>query len=424
MTRPLYDKIQEYAQSVQARFCMPGHSGAGIQGQDLFGACKFDWTEVAGLDNLLQSEDVILQSEKLMASAYGYKHCIMLTEGSTRGMHIAINIAKESGKDVVAFGNMHKSFWGACQVFGVNAYSVDNEEVLKSVAKEKTIGAIFVTTPDYFGNVKDLTELKNIAKSIGALLVVDEAHSAHFVFSKLLPDNASRVADIALVSMHKTLPVYGSGAILCVNSDTEYEQARKYRDLLHSTSPNYLVMASMDYARDYMQKNGEKLYKDLYDKIKSFADNLKTGKVLHTQDFSRVIIQIPNVDCYKVSDELIKRGFFVEMAYGDRLVLIVTPFNADKLQDLGEQLQSIKMYKEEPLRLPELVNVNTLSNDTEYVDIDMALGRICASEIGIYPPGIPAIKRGDVLDSQGIEFLKKHKERLFGLARGKVAVIK
>ena len=110
MSRQLYDKISQYNSQTRARFCMPSHSGdTGIDG--IFASAKYDWTETYGLDNLLYSNDVILQCEECIAKNCGYEYALALTNGSTGGMQIAMLYAKEMGGAVIAIGDMHKSFY-------------------------------------------------------------------------------------------------------------------------------------------------------------------------------------------------------------------------------------------------------------------------------------------------------------------------
>lgn len=421
MSRPLYDKIKEYCALTRARFCMPGHGGEG-DGDGLYASSRFDWTEVKGLDNLLESSDVILSSEKLIAKDFGYEHALMLTCGATSAMHIALNVARERGSVVLAIGAMHKSFWSACTLYGVKACVSDGND--DEIFSKEKISAVFTTSPDYFGKVRDIESLCVKAHEAGALFVVDEAHSAHFPYSQLLPDNAAAYADMSIVGMHKTLPVYGGGALLCVNGSELYEKCVRYRSLIHSTSPDYLVMASMDYAADYMRTNGEKEYARIKNVIDGFANSLKNGVVIDNDDFTRVVIEFKGKDCHALCDELAARGFFAEAAYGDRLVLIVTPFNADKLELLSHELNNIQLKESQGLVLPEPVHTSVADGECEFVDVDEASGRISAGEIGIYPPGVPVIRRGDLIDGEIVAFIKKYTNRLFGLASGRVAVIK
>lgn len=424
MSRVLYDKISQYNLRSGARFCMPAHCGEeGIDG--IYSSAKYDWTEVEGLDNLLFSDGVILQCENSLAHNYGYKYALALTNGSTGGMQIAMLYAREIGGAVIAIGDMHKSFYSSARIFGVRIYCFSTlQEAVESEIVED-VYCVFVTSPDYFGRLTDLAEIKKFAVERGAKLIVDEAHSAHFPYSTLLPDNASKYADIAFASMHKTLPVYGGGAVLFANDTKSYEICRRFRSEIHSTSPSYLVMASMDYAQDLMREKGEELYLKVKQAVDNFKNGNTVGKVLETDDFSRVVIKIDGVDCDSVSLQLANKGIFAEMSCGDLLVLIVTPFNCDKLELLKNALQDITLERlKDDLNFRLNLQRSKKKGYTVFVDVDEAEGEISAMDIGIYPPGVPSIRKGDLLDKNAINFIKKYSTKLFGLASGKVGVLK
>ncbi|MDE5755932.1 MAG: aminotransferase class I/II-fold pyridoxal phosphate-dependent enzyme [Clostridia bacterium] len=424
MSRDLYDKIKEYNGAVKARFCMPAHSGQAFL-DGIYSSAAFDWTEVQGLDNLLYSDGVIASCEKRLAKRYGYDNALMLTNGSTCGMQISMAAAKSRQGVAIAIGDMHKSFYASARILGVKIRCCKDLQECEELSRQTKISCVFVTSPNYFGKLIPLKDIKEFAVKVGALLIVDEAHSAHFPYSRLLPDNASKYADIALVSMHKTLPVYGGGALVLTNGSNIYQECRILRADIHTTSPSYLVMASMDYADDYMANHGEKEYAKVKLAIDKFKANLKVGKVEETDDFSRLVVKIDGVDCNKVSDRLAEQGVFAEMAYGDMLVFIVTPFNCDKLDLLANELANVSLEKLDSDIDVDLGMQNVeKSGDVVLLAPDEAIGKVCAVDVGIYPPGVPVIKKGDVINSKAVDFIKKYSSRLFGLACGMVAVIK
>ena len=423
MSRDLYDKIKEYNDAVKARFCMPGHGGHALDG--IYSSAVFDWTEVQGLDNLLYSDGVIANCERRLARNYGYDNALMLTNGSTCGMQIAMAVARSRQGVVIAIGDMHKSFYASARILGVKIRCCKDLPESEEISSQSKISCVFVTSPNYFGKTAPLKDIKDFAVKVGALLVVDEAHSAHFPYSTQLPDNASKYADIALVSMHKTLPVYGGGALVLTNGNDIYQECRLLRADIHTTSPSYLVMASMDYADDYMARCGQEEYAKVKLAIDKFKANLKVGKVEDADDFSRLVVKIDGVDCAKVSDRLAEQGVFAEMAYGDLLVFIVTPFNCDKLDLLARELAKIPLEKlESDIDLDFGMQSVEKSGDVVLLAPDEAIGKVCAVDVGIYPPGVPVIKKGDVINQKAVDFIKKYSSRLFGLACGTVAVIK
>ncbi|MDE7337513.1 MAG: aminotransferase class I/II-fold pyridoxal phosphate-dependent enzyme, partial [Clostridia bacterium] len=414
MRKILYDRILDTNAKVKARFCMPGHSGSGPDG-DLFACSSFDWTEVPELDNLLQSDGVILECEKSIASSMGYAHSLMLTQGSSCGMHVAVCVCKDRGQTIAAIGDMHKSFWAACRLYGVESVKFKSEEeFLTADLAGKKIGGVFVTSPDYFGKCRDLSKAREIADGAGALLVVDEAHASHFAYSTLLPDNASAYADISLMSMHKTLPVYGGGAIICLKDDSLRAQCEKYRSLIHSTSPNYLTMASMDYADAYMSERGEIEYERVKKAIDEFEKKLSTGEIIKNDDFTRLVVKVKGADGDAVLQQLAKRGIYAEMAWDDLLVFIVTPFNCDKLDILANELSQMDFsYSGAREKSDESHTAleNNFEEKIDYVDIDECLGMVSAEDVGAYPPGIPVLFKGDVIDENKLKYLKKYRNR-------------
>ena len=426
MDRILYDTIRSMNEKCKARFCMPAHSGMGTS-DDIYASAKFDWTEVPRLDNLLQCENTIKFCEESIAQSMGYASALMLTQGSTCGMHIAVCVCKDKGKSLVAIGGMHKSFFSACRLYGAEAIVLDSPlDLLKLDLNRLNIGGIFITSPDYFGNCQDLTFVRQFADKIHSYLVVDEAHASHFAYSKLLPDNAKAYADISLMSMHKTLPVYGGGAIFCLKDKALRESCERYRALIHSTSPNYLTMASMDYANSYMCENGEKVYADVKKKILEFSQKLKVGEIVKNDDFTRLVIKINGKDAYSALQELAKRGVYVEMAKDDLLVCIVTPFNCDLLSILAEELNNMRfesLGEEEKTQTVEHIYDYT-QGEVEYVELEDCVGRMSAEDVGVYPPGIPTVFRGEIIQQSAATYLKKYRNRLFGLASGRIGVIK
>ena len=417
MNTPLYSKILSINE--KARFHMPGHSGKDFY---LFKANELDITEIEGLDNLLTSSGVILDAENLIAKAYGYKHSLMVTSGSTICMQISLYTLKTLNYTVIAYGKMHSSFYNACRIFNIDYLEVlDTEELVEIIKKSDTSPAIFTTTPNYFGECLDL----EFIRKTGALLVIDAAHGAHFAYSKLLPDYPK--GDIVFSSMHKTMPSQTGGAILNVNSDKLYDHLKFARSLIHSTSPNYMTMASMDLARAHFEEHGEEIYSDIKCHVDSKKGKFSRYTIVDNQDFSRLVINTGVDDGMYISSELHKAGFDVEMATDNKLVFILTAFNIDKLDELEEAINKIPAKQLELTKISgpfthAQTDITGLTPD--FVEIDKAEGYISNAQICIYPPSIPVIELGQVITKEDINILNKNNGHLLGLVNGKVPVLK
>lgn len=382
MDTPLYDAIKEYNPS--ARFHMPGTSGE-TSISPLYLSANFDVTELDFSDNLLSATGVILESEKLTAKRYHSKHCLYFTSGATTALFTAILVAKDKVSSFYCLHTPHKSIINAFLLFGIN-YQIVDELPLNA-------GGIIVTTPDYYGKTISVKDIRR--KHPEAFIIVDEAHGAHFPYSSLLPINVGAEADIVINGLHKTLPVFTGGAILRTEVEEYYQEAKEYRSKIHTTSPSYLTMCSMDYTQGYMTANGERLYKELKQKVDNLT--LPQGfKKIPTDDFSRLVIEVPeSTTGYAVSKAANKKGIYFELVESRLLVAILTPFNMDKLP-LLEQLDS-----------------NPKAIETE--DLSKYIGTVAKQDIGLYPPGKVYIKKGEIIDAERIEMLQIEAERVFGL---------
>ena len=163
------------------------------------------------------------------------------------------------------------------------------------------------------------------------------------------------------------------------------------------------------------------------DSIDEFGRLLTIGEIIKNDDFTRLVIRFNDADGDAVLQYLAKRGVYAEMSWEDKVVFIVTPFNCDKLEILSKELAEINIssLNSQIKSDKEFIYTNVRQDEnTEFVEIDDALGRISAEDVGAYPPGIPVLFKGDVIDENKLNYLKKYRNRLFGLAQGRVAVIK
>lgn len=419
---PLYNAVEKAA-GARARFCMPSHAGK-AEGA-LFASCAFDYTEVEGLDNLACPSGVILEAEKKAAAAQRCAHTLFVTQGSTVCMHIALSVAKDRG-EVACIGNMHKSFYGGCALLGISPVTFDSvAEFLQFTAKSGNVSAVFYTSPDYYGNVFDDDALMKECGKRGIITVADAAHGAHFAYSSLLPAAAAGRADISFCSTHKTMSAYTGGALLNLKDDRFYDEAVYFRQLWHTTSPSYLVMASTDYSRALWQKDGENFYRGILEKREEFEKKSARASynVEKSDDFSRLVLNFCGYDAQEANSYLVGKGIFAEAAICDKLIFILNPFNVGELGLLKSVLEgfmpSVKCRK----YVAERRKVAMTSGRAEFVPIREGVGRVCAGEIGFYPPGTPFIRRGEVFTRKDIEEIAKNAGCTFGLVNNKLVVL-
>lgn len=406
---------------------MPSHAGRDIDGC-LYKSSRFDFTELSFSDNLVNADGVILKAETLLAKSYDSPFSLMFTSGATSAIWTALATIREYTDEILIDSFSHKSVFCAAKNFNFKATIIQREfdgvfpkpidcgKIDKILSQNPSIKAVSVTSPDYFGNVSDVEKAAKVAHSHGAILFVDEAQGAHFVFSPLLPKSANGAADIVCDSMHKTMPVYGGGAVLNLK-EKFYEAAKFHRARLTTSSPSYIVMASMDYARglfDLKAKAEYEVLKRKIDEVKSVLGD----RVKNTDDFTRLVIKVDG-------DSLEKEGIYPEASWGEFSVFIVNFFNANCLSKLTEAVKKLPVpesggrgYGDMPI--PS--ELKSAKGKREYIPLAESEGRISADDVGSYPPGVPLIYEGEIISGEKIKFLSAEKHT-FNLVNGKICVI-
>lgn len=427
MNAPLYETLKKYAEGDISRFFMPSHAGRDIDGC-LYKSSKFDFTELSFSDNLVNADGVILKAETLLAQSYDSPFSLMFTSGATSAIWTALATIREYTDEILIDSFSHKSVFCAAKNFNFKATIIQREfdgvfpkpidcgKIDKILSQNPSIKAVSVTSPDYFGNVSDVEKAAKVAHSHGAILFVDEAQGAHFVFSPLLPKSANGAADIVCDSMHKTMPVYGGGAVLNVK-EKFYEAAKFHRARLTTSSPSYIVMASMDYARglfDLKAKAEYEVLKRKIDEVKSVLGD----RVKNTDDFTRLVIKVDG-------DSLEKEGIYPEASWGEYSVFIVNFFNANCLSKLTEAVKKLPVTESGGRGygdMPIPSELKSAKGKREYIPLAESEGRISADDVGSYPPGVPLIYEGEIISGEKIKFLSAEKHT-FNLVNGKICVI-
>ena len=430
LNAPLFNAVNEYVGKKPARFHMPSHKG--VSGIPLYSSACYDVTELDFSDNLLQANGVIKEAEELIANKYGVDKALMCTGGATSGLFATLYCVSQKTKKIILSKNSHKSIYNAMSVMGLTpcfcdvSYDDDGipnvlsaNDILRSREKNPDAGAVLITSPDYFGRICDLEKIREASE--GLLLVADAAHGGHFAYTKLLENRVERIADVTVVSVHKTLNCYtGSAIVLCKNEF--YRILCRGRELFHSTSPQYLSMISMDYSRALFEKFGEKMYSDLKAKLGEL--NLTD---FENYDFCKIMLRGGE----SLSDFLKDRGIYPECVYGDFVLLIATPFDMENLEKVKKALVDFErgdFVQTKPQSYPKGVErvpfQDCFSRPIEYVPISQAVGRVLGAEVGLYPPGTPVFVRGEELSEEGVEFLLNWKKSLFGVDSDCICVLK
>lgn len=429
MDTPIYDFVKKYAEGSSLRAHMPGHKGARFLGVE-----HLDLTEIEGADVLYSPSGVIKKSEENASKLFGTARTLYSTEGSSLAiramLYLAVLYAKKCGKaPIIAAGrNAHRVFVSASALldFSVEWIFPQNHgnivecnispDMLDSFLDKRDVCAVYITSPDYLGNIADVEGLSKICKKHGVLLLVDNAHGAYLNF---LPQSKHPIflgADICADSAHKTLPVLTGGAYLHIsqNAPKEFcEMADGAMSLFASTSPSYLTMQSLDLANKYLSDSYRERLADFVKKVSALKERLsEAGYTLIGNEPLKVTLA-PKDYGYtgeELGELLAKDNIVCEFCDRDFLVMMLTPENSvAELSHIEKVLVNIpkkeKIYESMPsLGMPKRllsIRESTMSPSAQY-GVRESVGKILAEANISCPPAIPIVVCGEVIDENAV----------------------
>ena len=435
MRTPIYDFVQNYIRSNAARFHMPGHKG-----KSFLGCEAGDITEIAGADVLYAPDGIIAQSEANATALFGTAHTFYSTEGSSlaiRAMLAMVCEGKETGKRplILAARNAHKAFIYACALLDLEVkwlYPKEAEHVCRAVitpdqlavelaALQQKPAAVYVTSPDYLGNVSDIAGLSAVCRQYDVPLLVDNAHGAYlgFLGESLHPTVLG--ATLCCDSAHKTLPVLTGGAYLHVGQSAPEglcDKARKYLSLFASTSPSYLILQSLDLCNAYIENGYRDRLSTCVERISQVKLALQARGFCVLESESLKLVIDARASGYTGEDlahHLKQSGIECEFADADYIVLMATPENSEsdfeRLQEAFAGIPIGSLVGGEIPGIPQSPEIvltprQAILSPSETVALDDALGRICASPTVSCPPAVPIVISGERIAREHIAAMK------------------
>lgn len=461
MKYPLYQALLDYRQEVDVLLHMPGHKGGkGFAGWELEAAGRLDFTEVPGLDDLHKPQGVIKEAQKLAAMAWGADETLFLINGASSGIH-SLFLAAGEGTKVLVPRNAHRSFLGGMIISGVCpiyidcvfdeelgvAVGVDPEEVERKMQEQPDIAGIFLVSPTFYGTVSEIQRIKS-GMGTQKFLMVDEAHGGHFVFHPDYPPASLKKGAHAVVhGWHKTLPVLTQGGALHMKTDFPLrERTRLAVDQLSSTSPSYLLMASMDLGRAIMEERGCRLLGEAMEhseELRRFINKIP-GLRCRAKEFTvfpgvvdfdplKILVETLEYDGVEVSELLrCSYGIQVEMASEGFILAMFSPFNeAGDWRRLGKALAEVvkmtsRRKNKNPIPFPPvpkqaLTPRQAFWSKKKSVNIEESQGMIAAEMVAAYPPGIPCVVPGEIISPEVRDYIAEMVGRgtpLHGLEKG------
>lgn len=426
MKTPIADFVKEYAESDFSRFHMPGHKGKAFLGFE-----KYDITEIAGADVLSDADGIIYESEKNASELFKTAHTYYCAGGSSNAICAMLALVKGEKPLILAARNVHKAFVHACALLDFDIgwiMPADCSTILKCtitakmvkdkiLTADKKVAAVYLTSPDYLGNLQNISEIARVCKRYDIPLLVDNAHGAYLGFLEKSLHPIYLGATACCDSAHKTLPVLTGGAYLHISKDAPKEftkNARECLSLFSSTSPSYLILQSLDLCNRYLADEFEKELAQCVAKIKDLKDFIvKSGFCALESEPLKITLDAYASGYTGAELARILRQNMCEIEYCDNrfLVLMLTPQNDDTdFERLKNIFSSLKPKNPIPqgnitLAYPKIkMSVrDAVFKKSEIIDVRSAEGRICAKATVSCPPAVPIAVSGEEITKEIIE---------------------
>ncbi len=460
MNNHILNMLNEYKNKDYYPWHMPGHKR---KLENIFdNPYLIDVTEVEGTDDLHDPEDGIYKAMAKATQIYGSKESYYLVNGSTSGLLAAIWTVADIGDKIIMARNCHKSVYNGIKIRGLspvyiypeyleeyNMYGgIDVEDLARCVSENTDAKAIIITSPTYEGIVSNIGAVAKLAHDNNMLLIVDEAHGAHFEYSDRFPDTAIKQgADIVIESLHKTLAAPTQSAIIHSNlTDHFRDRLIEGLKIFQSSSPSYILMAGMDYAVEKANEDRGENYENHIEVLGFFRDqisglrNIKimnrntVGRWAYDYDISKIVLSVKSgydkvgytgADLVKELQE--EYGQVFEMAtltYAIGMtsimdskenfdVLYEALVNIDnKLGDISEEDRSSNRhsFNENIRAIISKYPAQIIENETIYVPLEEGVNRISGKYVYLYPPGIPLIVPGEIITEDIIGCIETYLE--------------
>ena len=450
MNTPIIDSLRKIVDNNIISFHMPGHKKGAIYKmlgyEDILeNLYKLDTTEIPGTDNLHSPEECIKESLKRASEVFKSDKTFYLVNGSTCGIEAAIMASANPKEKIILNRDCHQSAINSCIIGDIDPIYVNPSinkdsntlsgvsfnDVKRVIASNLDAKAVFLTYPTYFGDVFDLKSICSYAHKKGMTVIIDEAHGAHLGLSEKLPETAlSQGADIVIQSTHKTLPSFTQSSMIHIKGNRiDINKLTNMLRITESSSPSYLLMASLDIAVDIYEKNGfdlmDKLLSNI-DEFKSELYKLKNIKVDESKDYTKIFLNTKKLGITGHELENILRENYniqVELSNYYGVLLIATIGNTeDEFLKLKNALFEIdKIYKKEdylknvsyPVKLPKkiLSPREAFYMDKKNVKIENSIGKISGEYIIPYPPGVSLVSPGEEITKEVIDYIIECKSK-------------
>ena len=478
----LINRLAAYARSDMYPFHMPGHKRRTGPEDSFMNSCvdsftnpfAVDITEIEGFDNLHHPEGILKDSMKWAADVYGADQTYYLINGSTGGILAAVCGSVPRGGRILVSRNCHKSVYhGIClnqlktsyvypqEIEGLGIQGgITAEDVDRMLNRYMDTQAVLIVCPTYDGIVSDIEAIARIVHRAGLPLIVDEAHGAHFRYDAMFPASALDLgADVVIQSVHKTLPSLTQTALLhikCNRPDggcyADRERIDRYIHMVQSSSPSYVLMASIENSIYQMEQTDTAPYGKQLHKLRRRLGQMRhlrladTGLIgqagIRDLDISKIVVSTRGTCLYPAEDgltgftgaqldDILRREYHLEMEMcgADYVTAITTVMDSGEgLERLGDALTRIDTqltdagYKPDG-RSGDQKSVYSMRCDTAMsmgeameekmasVGLEDSAGCISGEFVYIYPPGIPIVAPGEWISRPILEVILEYRDK-------------
>ncbi len=433
MNTPVYDFLEQYKQSGVVRGHMPGHKGRGLP-CGFEAAFPYDITEIKGADVLFEAEGIIAESEKNASELFGTAATFYSAGGSTLCIQAMLAAVCGEGRAFICARNAHRSamnsavllnlepcwFYPEYEDSSVVSGKITAAAVEAAISRyaEKNPACVYITSPDYLGRLAPVREIAEVCHRHGMPLVVDNAHGAYLAFLDESLHPIAQGADMCCDSAHKTLPVLTGGAYLHVGNKKYAPEIKRFMSLFGSTSPSYLIMASLDLCNGYLAEKFRGELAETVCRVKSFR-----GKFVHlcADDIEPMKITFYPISSgltgYHLAEQLRANGIEAEYADETHTVLMLsassTAEDFARLEQVCERLMCPRILLRPPhfeLTEPKraMLPREAFFAEKERVETENSCGRIAAEGVTVCPPCVPVVAAGEIIDENVMKILKMY----------------
>lgn len=436
MTAPLYEKLKALSESEMYPFHMPGHKRRLYKGEPY----SIDITEISGFDNLHMPSGLLAELQGKLSSFYNAKESFLLVGGSTCGIMAAIISACPFGGSIIAARNCHRSVYKAIELYNLQPVwiypetepytgicgEITAESVRAAIAQNPSASLVVITSPTYEGVISDAAMIASVCHEHGIPLLCDMAHGAHLPLMKEYPHAFG--ADIAITSLHKTLPCLTQTACACIYSDRADRAAfAAALEAFETSSPSYVLMSSADRLASLLESDGDRLSGEYLRRLDDFRTSTSRLEKLRLFSPERWSIDKGKlvIDCSRASVSGAELFALLRDTYGlecemasARYVTAMTSICDDdegfaRLADaLVRADGEVSCICPKPMpEMPHAVIKTTAyqaSRNKEHIllPLNEAKGRTSGSYAFAYPPGIPIIAPGEEITEDAVRLIE------------------